>query len=346
VIGTHRLVVDLAATSRNWALPRDGAEQIRAAAPDDWEVVIATSPTSSEGDGSGGTSPEVLAGADDCEVYFGFGLSRDFFDRARQLRWVHSAAAGVASVLFAEMKASNVALTNSAGIMGAPIAELVLGGVLYFLRSLDVAVDQQRRREWNKTPFVGDAAHVRELSECRVLVVGTGGIGGAVAERFSAMGARCVGIRRRPEEGAPPGFQRVTSLDHIDSELPGADIFVLATPLTGATQGLLTGARMDLLPPNAIVVNVARGALLDENALADRIEAGRLRGAVLDVFHAEPLPPRSPLWGLRGVLITPHVAAVSPRLFWARELELFLDNWQRYRDGRPLRNLVDKEAGY
>jgi phosphoglycerate dehydrogenase-like enzyme len=103
---------------------------------------------------------------------------------------------------------------------------------------------------------------------------------------------------------------------------------------------------MDCLPPTAIVVNVARGALLDEEALSARLQSGRLRGAVLDVFQQEPLPPSSPLWGLRNVLITPHVAAVSPRIFWQRELELFLDNWARYRDGRPLLNHVDKEAGY
>ena len=109
---------------------------------------------------------------------------------------------------------------------------------------------------------------------------------------------------------------------------------------------VLTGARMDCLPPAAIVVNVARGALLDETALTHRLERGSLRGAVLDVFREEPLPPTSPLWGLRQVLLTPHVAAISPRRFWERELELFLDNWVRYRRGEPLRNLVDKDAGY
>ncbi len=103
---------------------------------------------------------------------------------------------------------------------------------------------------------------------------------------------------------------------------------------------------MDCLPPGAIVVNVARGALLDETALTHRLVRGSLRGAVLDVFREEPLPPSSPLWGLRQVLLTPHVAAISPRRFWERELELFLDNWARYRRGEPLRNLVDKDAGY
>jgi phosphoglycerate dehydrogenase-like enzyme len=138
----------------------------------------------------------------------------------------------------------------------------------------------------------------------------------------------------------------VVGPDDLDAELPGADIVVLTAPLTPSTDTLLSGGRLDCLPPGAIVVNVARGALLDEAAVADRLRRGSLRGAVLDVFQKEPLPPDSPLWGLRQVLLTPHVAAVSPRRFWERELELFLDNWVRYRRGDPLRNLVDKDAGY
>ena len=121
---------------------------------------------------------------------------------------------------------------------------------------------------------------------------------------------------------------------------------VLTAPLTEATRGLLTAERLDLLPPHAIVVNVSRGALLDETALAERLESGRLRGAVLDVFQREPLAPESALWQLRSALVTPHVSPVSPGRFWARELDLFLDNWRRYARGQPLRNVVDKHAGY
>jgi phosphoglycerate dehydrogenase-like enzyme len=135
-------------------------------------------------------------------------------------------------------------------------------------------------------------------------------------------------------------------LEDIDDELPAADIVVLATPLTPLTRNVLSAERINCLKPGAIVVNVARGALLDEEALTRKLAAGGLRGAVLDVFAEEPLPVTSPLWGMRNVLITPHVAAVSPRLFWKRELELFLDNWERYRAGMPLRNQIDKHAGY
>ena len=127
---------------------------------------------------------------------------------------------------------------------------------------------------------------------------------------------------------------------------PKADIVVLAAPLTVDTSELMTRARLERLPPGAIVVNVARGALLDEVAVAEMLAAGRLRGAVLDVFRHEPLDSSSPLWGLPNALIVPHVSPVSPGRFWPRQLDLFLDNWRRYVTGEPLRNLVDTQAGY
>jgi phosphoglycerate dehydrogenase-like enzyme len=136
------------------------------------------------------------------------------------------------------------------------------------------------------------------------------------------------------------------SLDDIDAELPKHDVVVLAAPLTSETNGVLTAERLDLLPRGSIVVNVARGAMLDQDALAVRLVDGRIRGAVLDVFREEPLPADSPLWGLRQVLVTPHVSPVSPGRYWPRQLDLFLDNWRRYLEGEPLRNVVDKRAGY
>lgn len=340
------VLVDLAATSKNWALKPEGAERIRRATPPGWKVYFATSPAVSDGDGGTAPSPEVLEAMREAEVYFGFGLPRPLFQTATKLRWVQSASAGVASLLYPEMMASDVVVTNSAVIMGDPIAEQAVAGILYFIRNLDVAVDQQRRTEWNKAAFVDDASMVRELSECRALIVGTGGIGSAVARRLSSLGCPCVGVRRRSDQPPPAGFERVCSLEEIDAELPAADIIVLATPLTPLTKGVLSGPRVDCLKQGAIVVNVARGALLDEPALIRRLAQGELRGAVLDVFQEEPLPAANPLWGMRNVLITPHVAAVSPRLFWKRALELFLDNWERYRAGIPLRNQIDKHAGY
>ena len=342
------LVVDLASSSKTWSLTPDGAERIRGAAPPGWEVRVVQAPTISDGDGNPRPSPESVEAIREAEVYAGFGISRGLFLEGRRLRWVHSAAAGVGSALFPEMVAGDVLFTNSAGIHAVPIAEYVAGGVLYLLRGLDIATARQRERRWDKAPFVGGDAPVRELGDCRALIIGAGGLGSAIATRLAAFGARCTGVRRRPELGAPEGFERVIGPEPeaLDAAIPDADILILAAPQTSATRGLIGRGRLARLPRGAIVVNVARGALLDEDALADAVEAGTLRGAVLDVFAEEPLPPGSRLWGLPSILITPHVSAVSPGGFWRRELDLFIENWRRYVRGEPLRNLVDKHAGY
>ena len=340
------LLLDLKAKSRNWALPPDGEARVRDEAPPGWEVRVVQAPTSSDGDGPVDGSDEAVRLIADAEVYFGFGFSADLLKAAPRLRWLHSAAAGVGNVLNSGIAGTDIYVTNSAGIHGPPIAEFVLAGVLHFLRGLDVAIAQQRRGEWNKEFFVSGHSPLRELSDCRVLIVGAGGLGGETARRFTAMGARCTGVRRRPQLGPPDGFARVVGPAELDAELSQADILVLAAPFTADTSELMSRARLERLPQGAIVVNVARGALLDEVALVELLRAGRLRGAVLDVFRREPLDASSPLWQLANALVVPHVSPVSPERFWPRQLDLFLDNWRRYVTGEPLRNLVDKQAGY
>ena len=340
------LVVDGNAASRTWTLTADAERRIRAEAPDGWEIYFVRAQTSSDGDGPKGSSDEVMNAIPNAEVYLGFGIPRPLLLAGKRLRWVHSAAAGVGNALYPEMRDGDVVLTNSAGVHAIPIAEYIVATVLYFFRGLDIAVDQQRRAEWNKRPFVGEGSPLREVGGSCVLVVGAGGIGSEAARRLSALGARCVGVRRRPALGVPEGFERVIGFEAIDDELSRADVVVLAAPLTEETRGLLDARRMDALSASAIVVNVARGALLDEAALIERLRTGRIRGAALDVFQEEPLASESPLWQLRSVLVTPHVSPVSPGRFWTRELDLFLDNWRRFVRGEQLRNVVDKRAGY
>jgi phosphoglycerate dehydrogenase-like enzyme len=342
----RRVVVDLLSTSRNWSIPFDGVERIRAAAPQGWEVEVVEAAGPVQHEAGAASSPEAAIAAVDAEIYYGFGITEDVFRSARQLRWVHSAAAGVGRSLFPALRDSQTVFTNSAGVMGPSVAEHVLVSVLYFLRGIDAAVELQRKAEWSKEPFTVGLRSVREVCESRVLVIGTGGVGAAIGLRFAALGAECVGVRRHPNLGPPPGFSRVVGPHALDEELRLADVVVLAAPLTPDTQGLMTASRIDCLRDGAIVVNVARGALIDEQALAEALRGGRLRGAALDVFREEPLPADNPLWRTPAMLITPHVAAISPRLFWPRALDLFLDNWERYRTGAPLRNVVDKDAGY
>jgi phosphoglycerate dehydrogenase-like enzyme len=341
-----RLVVDLRAAAPTWSLNEDAARAIEAAAPPGWSAHFVSAPTISDGDGNDAPSAEAMREIADADAYVGFGMARSLFLQAHRLRWVHSAAAGVGSLLFPEMVDGDVLLTNSAGVHAVPMAEHVLGGILYLLRQLDVAVAQQRERRWDRAPFVGEHTRVRELTGCRALIIGTGGIGTELALRLSALGVRCTGIRRRPELGVPDGFAQVFGPNALDGCLAKADLLIVTAPATAATRGLVTRERLDHLPHGAIVVNVARGSLLDERALVDGLRAGRLGGAVLDVFEREPLPRESEVWTAPRLLLTPHVSAVSPTGFWRRELELLTDNWARFADGRPLRNVVDKRAGY
>ncbi len=320
--------------------------RLRAAAPVGWEVVIVDAISTSVGSGTNRPSATALEAARTAEAYFGFGVVPEMLVASPALRWAHSVSAGITGSLTTEFRASGVVFTNSAGVYAEGMADTVLAGVLHFVRGLDFAVRQQVAATWNQRPFISPETVLRELNECRVLVIGAGGIGSAVARRFSALGCTCVGIRRRPERGVPEGFARVTGIAMMETELVTADVLVLAAPLTAESNGLLNDARLALLPRGAIVVNVARGGLIVDEALLDAIGGGQVRGAVLDVFQTEPLPSAHAFWQHPSVLITPHVSGVSPHRSWGRALDLFEDNWRRWASGEPLRNVVDLDAGY
>ena len=303
--------------------------------------------TDALGDPSIAPGAESMAAVAEAEVYFGWGMPAPLFHAAPKLRWVQSAVAGTGALLaIPEMRNGPCLFTNAAGIYGPPIAETVLAGVLHLTRGLDLAGARQAERRWDSAAFGTSEAMLRELGELRVLVVGTGGLGSEIGARFAAMGSRVAGLRRDPAKGCPPGFSRVSGLNELDAELADCDILVLAAALTDETRNVIDARRLALLPAGAIVANVSRGTLIDEEALTAALVSGHLRGAVLDVFTREPLAPESPLWQLRQVVVTPHVSGVSPRRLWDRLASLFLANWQAYVDGRPLRNVVNKAMGY
>lgn len=342
----RRLVVDMQSSAQHMRLPAWASEAITTEAPPGWEVVHISSISRSLGNGTNVPSAEALAAMPAADAYFGYGLTPDLLAASPRLGWAHSASAGIGASITPELVASGVVFTNGAGVYAEPMADTVLGGVLHFVRGLDYAVRQQAARIWTREPFVESGGGIRELSEYRVLVIGAGGIGSAVAQRFQALGCDCTGVRRRPDRGVPPGFQRVVGPEALETVLPRADVVVVAAPFTASTRTLLDARRLALLPAGAIVVNVARGALIEDATLLELLEGGRLRGAVLDVFTEEPLPAESPWWLHPRVLVTPHVSGVSPRRTWQRGLALFLDNWRRWSAGEPLRNVVDLDAGY
>ncbi len=342
----RRLVVDLMSSAPHMRLPTWASERLRTATPEGWEVMVIESISRSVGSGTNQPSAEAIAAAAAAEVYVGFGLSPEVIAVAPQLKWAHSVAAGITSSITPALRASDIVFTNSAGVYAEGMADTVLAGVLHFVRGLDFAVRQQAQALWSQKPFIAAETQLRELNECRVLVVGAGGIGSAVAQRFSALGCVCTGIRRRPELGIPPGFSRIAGTDSLQTELVTADVVVLAAPLTPSSNRLLDEGNLALLPPGAIVVNVARGGLIADDALLAALDSGRVRGAVLDVFDTEPLPAENIFWRHPCILITPHVSGVSPHRSWSRALDLFEDNWRRWVAGMPLRNVVDLDAGY
>ncbi|MBX6362631.1 MAG: D-2-hydroxyacid dehydrogenase [Gemmatimonadetes bacterium] len=344
----RRLVLNLRDRRPIWEMPAWVLDAVTDALPG-WEIVVPAAETDGIGDGTSAAPPELIEAVRGAELYFGFGMPRNLFVAATtgpdaRLRWVHSGSAGVRGTLYPEMREADVILTNSAGIHGPPIAETVLGMVLYFARGLDYGVAAQRAGRWDQEPFYRADSPVREIAGATLGILGLGGIGREVATRALALGMRVLASKRRPGE-APPGVELMLGEEGLTRVLRESDYVVVALPDTDATRGLLSAERLDEMRRDAVLVNISRGTVIDEAALAARLATGRLRGAGLDVFEREPLAPDSPLWRLPNVLILPHVSPVSPR-FWRRETELIVDNIRRYLEGRPLRNVVDKRHGY
>jgi phosphoglycerate dehydrogenase-like enzyme len=277
----------------------------------------------------------------EAEIIFSGQVTRAQLASAPRLRWIHSPAAGVGGMLFREMVAGPVVLTNSKGMSADTIAEHVLAVILAMFRRLPDAFRSQASREWAQDAI--SAAGNRMLSGSRILIVGLGAIGGAAARRLALLGADVTGVRRHDRQGLEG--VRVEPVSRLHDLLPNADVVVIAAPHTSDTRGLIGARELRAMSRDAIVVNVSRGQLVDEAALVDALSAKTIAGAALDVFHDEPLPPDSPFWTLANVLITPHTAGFRPD-HWDAATSLFADNLRRFEAGEPLVNVVDKVAGY
>jgi phosphoglycerate dehydrogenase-like enzyme len=292
---------------------------------------------------------------DDVEVMLRGRLPADVFDRilsrSPALRWVHSATAGVERVLTPASRQRGLVITNARGVFSRPVAEYVMMMILAISRRLPSLLELQAERTWQPL-------EARELRDVTVGIVGLGSLGRAVGALGTAFGCRVVATRKRPEAGSAAhtgaGDEPYLGSVMLDRVLPPEDLFellgesdfvVLAAPLTPDTHDLISDEAIAAMKPGAWVINVARGELIDERALARAIRDGRIGGAVLDTFREEPLPPNSPLYELPNVILTPHTSWSSARVL-DRSVELFCENLRRYAEGRPLVNVVDPEAGY
>lgn len=311
-------------------IPIDVAAELEPKLPDDVVVVRADSEGNLDGD------------ATDAEVYYSWFLLKPttlqrILASAPQLRWHHAPNAGVNHIITPKYIERNLILTNGAGVHAIPIAEFVIGYMLSYAKQLPRLQKLHTQHRWQR------GFQIEELLDKTLLIIGAGEIGQEIAVRAKAFGMRILGSRRHPQP--LPNFEKVVGANEWKLLLSEADYVVVATPLTWETKGMIDDEVFQLMRSHAYLINIARGAIVDESALTKALQAGKIAGAALDTVFTEPLPAESPLWLLPNLFITPHCSAHSPRTK-ERSLALFLDNLTRYRQGQPLRNIVDQTAGY
>jgi phosphoglycerate dehydrogenase-like enzyme len=256
---------------------------------------------------------------------------------AGALKWIQSASAGVDSLMFPDLAASHVVLTNARGIYEEAMAEYVLGLMLVMAKGLRAVLERQGRAEW---------AHrqTERLERKRVLVVGTGPIGRAIARDCRALRMSVRGVARTAHPG-DADMVEIFGVQRLTEAVATADYVVNALPATEETRHLFGRDVFEAMNPSARFVNVGRGSTVDEQALVTALRNGGISGAALDVFEDEPLPADSPLWSMPNVIVSPHMAGDAAG--WREAaVELFVRNLERYLTGRPLLNVVDKTRGY
>ena len=239
---------------------------------------------------------------------------------ATRLRWIHSLAAGVDTLPLDAL--GDIVLTNSRGLYADALAEWVIAAMLWFAKDLRRLIGNQAAHKWE--PF-----DIERLEGKTAGIIGFGGIGRAIGRRAEGMGMRVIASRR----------------SSADMAAFNADYVVLSVPLTRETRNLMSAERIAQMKATSVLINVSRGAVVDESALVDALLHHRIRGAALDVFQTEPLPPSHPLWSLDNVMISPHSADHAADSH-ERAMRFFIDNWRRFESGQPLENVVDKSSGY
>jgi phosphoglycerate dehydrogenase-like enzyme len=266
-------------------------------------------------------------------------------DRAPKLRWVQLTSAGADRLVDSELVLSGrVSVTTASGIHAIPISEYVIGAMIAFAKGFPHASRSQAKNTWQ-------AYMPRELDGATVGVLGLGAIGGRVAELSKALGMRVLAVRRSCErrmtgaEAGEPFADEMFPRSELAAFLGECDYVVLAVPLTAESRHLIGEAELAAMKPGAVIVNIARGAVIDQDALIRALKGGRIGGAALDVTEPEPLPPESEMWGLDNVMLTPHISGGTPH-YMDRAIELFCDNLRRHLAGEPLRNVVDPKRGY
>lgn len=255
---------------------------------------------------------------------------------APKLKWIHALSAGVENLIFPEIKADNTLLTNSKGIHGIPISEHVLAMMLTFTRGLNMFIRQQTKKQWKRVP-------VEEIHDKTIGIVGLGSIGREIAKKAKGMGMQVVASKQTMTTEI--FVDKLYTPDQLHELLAISDFVVIALPLVEETKNLFTIKEFAAMKSSAYFINIARGAVVKQDDLVTALEQGLIKGAGLDVFDHEPLSETSPLWDMANVIITPHLAALSPN-YMDRAIKLFADNLSRFIQHKEMLNIIDKNKGY
>ncbi len=308
-------------------LPEAEIAQVRAAAPANIRI-LTTTPANFQRD---------LAQADGLIG----GLNRQSFLAARKLKWIQTLSAGVENILFPELVASDVVLTNAKIVMGPNIADHAFAMLLAITRKINLATSDKDNEAWRRASYTNQLV---ELDGKTAVIIGMGGIGMQIAQRAKGFGMRVVGVDPK-DIPLSTLVDKVVSPDRLDEVLPEADAVFVAAPLTAASRGMMGAAQFERMKKGSYFIAVSRGGLYQTPALVKALDSGVLGGAGLDVTDPEPLPAGHALWKFSNVVITPHVAGQGDGMP-GRRLNVILENVKRFADGRPLLNVVNKQAGY
>jgi len=281
----------------------------------------------------------------DAEIAFTFALRPEQLQAAKKLRWIHSPSAAIHQFLFPEFVNSEVILTNARDVHGPVVAEHVMAVIFALAKKIPQAVRFQQQHIWGQEIAWRAGRRPRELAGATLGLVGLGSIGRAVAKHASAVGMNVIATREHPENPKPESVHEVLPTSQLNELLARSDYVVLAAPVTPATHNMIGRHQLAKMKPDACLINVGRGSLIDEVALTEALREPKIGGAALDVFEQEPLASDSPLWDLENLLITPHTAGMTEKL-WERHYVLFSENLRRYLNGQPLLALVNKQSGY
>ena len=299
--------------------------------PKDTSIVVADQPALL--DASAPSADDILNARIDVD------LLRPIWPLALRVQWLHTLSTGIEQVLFPELRASPVPMTNGRGVFKDSLAEFVIAGALFFAKNIRAMLRHQAEGIWQRFD-------VEEVRGKVMAIAGYGEIGRASAKAARALGMRVVALRRRPDLSiADPLLDRVYAPGQLKEMLGLADYVVCATPLTPETRGLIGETELRSMKPTAVLINVGRGPIVVESALLRALGERWIRGAALDVFDEEPLPAGHPFYRLENVLLSPHCADQVPG--WLEQaMQCFIDNFGRFTRGEPLENMVDKNAGY